>query len=89
MRVKVEDKGLISITGLSYAHFYILCACLARTTLNLAAHVRWNVEKKTVVLEMLTWDQVTMISAIAVDQLKLLNDIVEGIDYAMETAIKK
>jgi hypothetical protein len=89
MTIIVDDKGLVSIAGLNYSQFYMLCAAMAGSKIELAGNIRWNREKRMVNIVLLSWDQVMMISAIMVDSLKLINDIVEATDCALEMAVRK
>jgi hypothetical protein len=94
MKIMYDNRlGVVSLLGLTYAEWDGLCKALAGSRLDLVSHTRWLRESKRINIDMLNWDQVTMISAVLVDHLRTLNDLVEitdaangmGIKYAEET----
>ena len=85
----MHDKrlGVVSILGLSYPEFNTLCCALSGSRLDLVSHTRHNARNRTVNVIMLNWDQVTLITAVLVDQLRLVNDLVVYFDTAIEMDI--
>jgi hypothetical protein len=89
MKIMYDNRlGVVSLLGLTYPEWDALCKSISGSRLDLVSHTRWLRESKRINIDMLNWDQVTMISAVLVDHLRTLNDLVEITDAAIEMGIK-
>jgi hypothetical protein len=89
MKIMYDSEwGVVSLLGLTYAQWDALCKSLAGSRLDLVSHTRWLRVSKRINIVMLNRDEVTLISAVLVDHLRTLNDLVEITDVAIEMGIK-
>ena len=89
MKIMYDSRlGVVSLIGLTYPEWDALCKSIAGSRLDLVNHTRWIRESKRINIEMLNWDEVTLISAVLVDHQRTLNNLVEITDAALEMGIK-